>query len=65
MKIGLITGNGQDANYLAKLLLEKDYKVICAAYGSEKDLTDYISDYSQDMCMDEVFERLVYDTDIF
>ena len=27
-KIAGITGAGQDASYLAKLLLEKDYKVI-------------------------------------
>jgi GDPmannose 4,6-dehydratase len=34
MKSALITGNGQDSNYLAKLLLEKDYKVIIATRRS-------------------------------
>ena len=33
-KIGIITGNGQDSSYLAKLLLEKDYQVIIATRRS-------------------------------
>ncbi len=37
MKIAIITGiSGQDGAYLAKLLLEKDYRVIGLIRGSRK-----------------------------